>query len=227
MLLTSCVYHYYYDSCIIIIIISIIDIDLIPSVCVTASLTPTSPVLEGSTITITCHIQYDISVDINVSIMRNTNEVLTNSSLQGHIHSFVIENATKGDEGNYTCKVIVVAPTLRDSIDLQVIPAQTSSSSMSMSHSISAPSPSPYMSSDNIPVTTPTDNEASTDTPSSNAMVAVAAVASILSSLALLLLFVIALSFGCIVRKTCQENTNEESRIGTSPDMQNNHYILS
>ena len=94
--------------------------------------------------------------------MRNTNEVLTNSSLQGHIHSFVIENVKEEDEGNYTCKVIVVATTLRDSIDLQVIPAQTSSSSMSMSHSISAPSPSPYMSSDNIPVTTPTDNEATT-----------------------------------------------------------------
>ena len=122
--------------------------------------------------------------------MRNTNEVLTNSSLQGHIDSFVIENVEKGDEGNYICKVIVVAATLRDSIDLQVIPAQTSSSSMSMSHSISAPSPSPYMSSDNIPVTTPTDNEATTmssDGPSSTVIV----VASISSGLALLILLAI------------------------------------
>ena len=211
---------YYYDSCNIIIIISIIGIDLIPSVCVTASITPTSPVLEGSLVTITCHIQYDISVDINVSIMRNTNEVLTNSSLQGHIHSFVIENATKGDEGNYTCKVIVVATTLRDSIDLQVIPAQTSSSSMSMSHSISAPSPSPYMSSDNIPVTTPTDNEATTmssDGPSSTVIV----VASISSGLALLILLAITFLFGFCVGKRCSKNTTEE-RIGTSPDKLDN-----
>uniref|UniRef100_A0A1X7TYX1 Ig-like domain-containing protein n=1 Tax=Amphimedon queenslandica TaxID=400682 RepID=A0A1X7TYX1_AMPQE len=143
-------------------------IDLIPSVCVTTSLTPVSPVLEGSTVTITCYIQYDISVDINVSILRNTNEVLTNSSLQGYNHSYVIKSVKEKDEGNYTCKVTVIATTLSDSIDLQVIPAQISSSSSSRSHSTSlslslapslslslAPSPSPFMSSDNIPVPSP------------------------------------------------------------------------
>uniref|UniRef100_A0A1X7T2M1 Ig-like domain-containing protein n=1 Tax=Amphimedon queenslandica TaxID=400682 RepID=A0A1X7T2M1_AMPQE len=212
--------------------------DLIPSVCVTTSLTPASPILEGSTVIITCHIQYDISVDINVSILRNTNEVLTNSSLQGHNHSYVIKSVKEKDEGNYTCKVTGIATTLTDSIDLQVIPAQISSSS-SRSHSTSpslflalslsslslAPSLSPFMSSDNTPVPTPTDNVEATL--SSNAA-AVAAVASVLSSLALLLFLALSLSFGCIVRKGCKENDTEESRArASSRDMQNNHYILS
>uniref|UniRef100_A0A1X7U009 Ig-like domain-containing protein n=1 Tax=Amphimedon queenslandica TaxID=400682 RepID=A0A1X7U009_AMPQE len=199
--------------------------DLIPSVCVTTSLTPASPALEGSTVTITCHIQYDISVDINVSILRNTNEVLTSSSLQGHNHSYVIKSVKEKDEGNYTCKVTVIATTLSDSIDLQVIPAQTSSSS-SRSQTLSlTPSPSPFISIDNTPVPTPTDNVEATL--SSNA-VTVAAVASVLSSLALLLFLALSLSFGCIVRKGCKENDTEESRArASSRDMQNNHYILS
>uniref|UniRef100_A0A1X7TZ74 Ig-like domain-containing protein n=1 Tax=Amphimedon queenslandica TaxID=400682 RepID=A0A1X7TZ74_AMPQE len=204
-------------------------IDLIPSVCVTTSLTPASPAPEGSTVTITCHIQYDISVDINVSILRNTNEVLTNFSLQGYNHSYVIKSVKEKDEGNYTCMVTGIATTLSDSIDLQVIPAQISSSS-SRSHSTSlslslapslslslAPSPSPFMSSDNIPVPTPTGNEVTTAVPSDGPSSTVIVVASISSGLALLILLVITFLFGFFVGKRCNKNTTEERR-GRSPD---------
>ena len=200
---------------------------MIPSVCVTTSLTPASPVLEGSTVTITCHIQYDITVDVNVSILRNTNEILTNSSLQGHNHSYVIESVKEKDEGNYTCKVTVIATTLRDSIDLQVIPAQISSSN-SRSHSPSlssqslsiTPSPSPFMSSAYIPVPTPTD-EVTTAVPSGGPSSTVIVVASISSGLALLILLVITFLFGFFVGKRCSKDTTKE-RIGTSPDKLDN-----
>ncbi|XP_019863318.1 PREDICTED: fibroblast growth factor receptor 3-like isoform X1 [Amphimedon queenslandica] len=100
----------------------------IPSVCVTASVTPPSPFLPGSSFTIQCTIQYDIEPDVNLHIIHTTDDGLYTeldnfplSSCDGlhqtRVCSYTIDNALRlTSDGNYSCNFSGVIDTIPVSV---------------------------------------------------------------------------------------------------------------
>ena len=103
-------------------------VSIVPSVCVTASVTPSSPFLPGSSFTIQCTIQYNIEPGVNLYIthlaedgLYSELDSLSLSSCEGlhqtKICSYSIDNALHlTSDGNYSCNFSGVVDTVAVSV---------------------------------------------------------------------------------------------------------------
>ena len=119
---------------------------VVPSVCVTAALTP-SVAIPGSSVVITCTVTYDIDVSVNVSILHEANGILHEySPLYDSVNAIDIyyinlANISTGkNDGIYTCSVFVpgFSKRIENSVSLEIISLPFTSSIIQTSSQNSA-----------------------------------------------------------------------------------------
>ena len=122
---------------------------VVPSVCVTAALTP-SVAIPGSSVVITCTVTYDIDVSVNVSILHEANGILHEYSplYDGilsvnaiDVYYINLANISTGkNDGIYTCSVFVpgFSKRIENSVSLEIISLPFTSSIIQTSSQNSA-----------------------------------------------------------------------------------------